>query len=454
MSQPPILDNIPSSPLTADRRAGQDQENGGKRFSKIQPPKFSLFLILACILVAGAALLFFIHIEAVVNGTGSVKSGSGVQTIESQEGGIIESIDIEQGQKVEQNQQLATLSNTAIMAERIEIENELSLLKAKEYRLNQERVSAADLSWPESFNAMPRDLKNDQYDLFMARKIRKDAELQTIQLEIQTLNRELTGARQELGAMEEERRTVKEILDFQMDGERKGWVSRADALRSQNQYAQISRELVKIKTRIPSLISQIEEAEKRTSEAESKQTQQTLDELEEVTLRIRSLEATIQAASDKDDRRVLRAPREGIINAIHTSGVGDVVQPGEPIFDLVPIGQGQIIEARIDPSLRRGLYVGLPAKVTFTALQDLRVAPINAEVIFVAADTRQDPEGRPYYEVHVQTKEPNVALPNGGEARIEPGMQASVSIIVGEHSLADFLLRPIEWTAQNAFRER
>jgi hypothetical protein len=33
-------------------------------------------------------------------------------------------------------------------------------------------------------------------------------------------------------------------------------------------------------------------------------------------------------------------------------------------------------------------------------------------------------------------------------------MQAAVYVVVGSHTLADFLLRPLEWAAQNAFRER
>ncbi|PZO82081.1 MAG: hypothetical protein DI626_10370 [Micavibrio aeruginosavorus] len=448
------MDNNQNIPPLSAKKPDTAKTHGSNSFGHIQPPKFSLFFILICVFVIGAGLLFVIDVEAVVNGHGSVKTGSGVQPIETQEGGIIESVSVKQGDKVEEGQSLATLSNSTVMAERVEIENELMLLKAKEFRLNIERANGDTLIWPENLSDMPQALKDDQYDLFMAKKLRKDSELQIIDFEVQTLNKQLTGAKAELSAMEEERRTVKEILDFQLEGQAQGWVSKADALRSQNQYAQINRELVKIKTQIPSLTSQIQEAEKKRQTAQSKQAQEALDELEEVTLRIRTLEASIQAASDKDERRILRAPRAGIINAIHVTGPGDVVQPGEPVFDLVPVDQGLVVEARVDPSLRRGLYVGLPAKVTFTALQDLRVAPVDAKVVFVAADTRSDPDGKPYYEVHVQTKDASVEIPGGQKTVIEPGMQANVSIVVGSHTLADFLLRPLEWAARNAFRER
>ncbi len=445
--------NMTRPPLSA-AKPGTGEPSASRDFGKIKPPKFSLFFIMICIFLLGVALLFTIEVEAVINGQGSVKTGSGVQPIETLEGGIIESVAIKQGERVAEGQALATLSNSTVLAQRIEIENELALLRTKEFRLNVERANGNELVWPDKFKDLPQDLKDDQYDLFLAKKLRKDSELQIIGYEVQTLNRELTGAKAELAAMEEERRTVKEILDFQLDGQAKGWVSKADALRSQNQYAQINRELVKLKTRVPSLTSQIQEAEKKRQTTESKQAQDALDELEEVTTRIRSLEASVQAASDKDERRILRAPRAGIINAIHVTGPGDVVQPGEPVFDLVPVDQGLIVEARIDPSLRRGLYVGLPAKVSFTALQDLRVAPIDAKVVFVAADTRTDPEGKPYYEVHVQTEGATINLPNGQKTVIEPGMQASISVVVGAHTLADFLLRPLEWAARNAFRER
>lgn len=424
------------------------------KMERVEPPSGTLFIALSLGFAVLVMLLFFIEVEAVVTGEGAVETESGIQPIETQEGGIIDTVSVVQGQRVEANQEIAVISNTTILAARIDIQNELDLLRVKEYRLGVERAGGRDFRWPDNLKDLPEMLRGDQYDLFVARQQSQNAALQAIALEIESLQKELTGAENELGAMQAEHETVKKILDFQMEGFSKGWVSKSDALRSQNQYAQIAREMVKTESRIPTLLAQIEEARKKLHQTRSEQQQQTLDELEEITLRIRSLEASIDAATDKDQRRSLRAPRAGIINTIHVSGPGDVVQPGEPIVDLVPSDQGQIIEARIDPSLRRGLYVGLPAKVTFSALQDLRIPPIDGEVIFVAADTLTDPKGIVYYEIHVRTNNDVLVGARGQTVEIESGMQASVSIVVGSHTLIDFLLRPLYWAVQNAFRER
>lgn len=440
-------DGIP--PLSAER-----PKPDAAPIAPIAPPQTRLVMILSLGFILLLVLMSLIEVEAVVTGEGSVETESGLQTVESQEGGIVASVSVSQGQRVAQGEEIATLSNTTILAERLDIQNELDLLRLKEFRLLRERDNALDFVWPDTLSSIPETIRADQYDLFMARQQRQLSERQTIEYEIETLERDLSGAESELEAMQAEYTTVKNILDFQMDGFAKGWVSKADALRSQNQYAQIARELVKIRTRIPSLTAQIAEARQRFDQTVSEQQQQALDELEEVTLRIRSLEASVQAASDKDQRRILRAPRAGIVNAVHVSGPGDVVQPGEPIIDLVPVDQGQIIHARIDPSQRRGLYVGLPAKASFSALQDLRVAPADAEVVFVAADTQSDQQGNTWYEVHVRTLSDTIAVGPSRTVEIESGMQATVSIVVGSHTLIGFLLRPLSWTMQNAFRER
>ncbi len=420
----------------------------------LKPPHSMLMIVVGVGFAILMALMFSVEVEAVVTGEGAVETESGLQTIESQEGGIVATVAVSQGERVEAGQEIATLSNVSILAERLDIQNELDLLGLKEFRLLQERTGTTAFRWPDVFSDLTESILQDQYDLFLTRRQRQTSESQAITYEIEALKRDLSGAENELEAMQAEYQTVKNILDFQMEGHSKGFVSKADALRTQSQYAQMARELVKTRTRIPTLQAQISEAGQRLEKTLSEQQQQSLDELESVTLRIRSLEALVQAASDKDQRRILRAARAGIINAVHVSGPGDVVQPGEPIVDIVPVDQMQIVHARIDPSLRRGLYVGLPAKVSFTALQDLRAAPVDAEVVFVAADTQKDQQGRTWYEVHVRTHDDAVALPRGGEAAIEPGMQATVSIVVGSHTLVDFLLRPLSWAMQNAFRER
>jgi adhesin transport system membrane fusion protein len=447
-----ILKNLTQN--TQPQQPESDEAEQEIVLEEINEPSALAFVIFSVTLVAVCVTMFFVRVESVISGQGAVEAGLGVQEIKSQEGGILEDLYVRKGEKVTVGQELALLSNSSIIAKVDEIRSELSLLRVKQYRLEQEKKGAKNLVWPDSLADVNSSIKNVQSELFESRTQRFMAELETLRFEIQTLRKELLGARKELSAIDDERKSVKNILDFRRQGYNDGFVGKSEVLQAESQYAQISRELVRTRARIPAIQSQISEKLESLQERTFKHQQSVDDELEEVSLRSLVLNAEVSAASDQDDRRVLRSPIDAIINDVHVIGPGDVVQAAEPILDLVPVNSGLTINAKIDPSLRRGLYTGLPTKVSFTALQDLRAAPMEGKVTFVAADTQTDPEGAIFYEVHIQTTAASLTLPNGESASIEPGMQAMVSIIVGEHSLSDFLLRPFEWVFSNAFRER
>lgn len=439
--------------LPGSRKSAPEEE--AAPLEEIDAPNISVFFLMMLCLSVVCVAVFFIRVEAIVSGTGVVEAGRGLQSIKSQEGGILEKIFVKEGQEVVAGQELALLSNSTILAKRLDVEGELASLKTKVFRLQQEKTGKDRLVWPDDMQgALDSDMLRVQADLFHARKNRYQSELEAIQYEISGLEKELAGARAELVALNDEIAAVQKILEFRREGRASGFVGKADVLQSESQYAQITRERTKIQSRIPALQSQIDEARKRYHEQQSQQQQAILSEEEEVIAKIRSLETETSSVADKDDRRILRSPMAAVVNNIHVRGVGDVISPAEPIIDIVPLDQGLVIKAKIDPSLRRGLYQGLPAKVSFTALQDLRVVPLEGTLNFVAADTQTNQDGQTFYEIHVVTKEDSVVLPGGGSMRIEPGMQASVNIVVGEHSVADFLLSPLEWVMDNAFRQR
>lgn len=433
----------------------QKPEDDAVTLAPIKAPRVSVFFLVVLLFVVGAVSVFFLSVEAVINGTGVVESGRGIQSIKSQEGGILNALYVREGQTVEAGTELALLSNVAILARRTGVEGDLHTLRAKAHRLELEKQGITTLKWPQELEqSIPAEIRQIQADLFATRNRRFTAELSAIKQEIATLNGELSSVHRELSALAAERDTVQSLLNFRREGQASGFVSRADVLQAESQYAQISREQARLSGRIPTLRSQIAETNKRLQERESQQRQAILDEADENQTKLRAAEAEISAATDRDERRVLRSPVDAVINTIHVRGVGDVVSPAEPIIDILPLGQGLIVKAKIDPAQRRGLYENLPAKVSFTALQDLRVAPMDGTVIFVAPDIQTENDGRSYYEIHIQTEADAIPLPQGGTQRIEPGMQATVSIIVGEHSVADFLLSPFEWIINNAFRQR
>ena len=161
----------------------------------------------------------------------------------------------------------------------------------------------------------------------------------------------------------------------------------------------------------------------------------------------------VQAASDRLDRTRIRAPVAGEVVDLKLRTVGGVVNPGEPLMDLVPRDQPLVIEARVSPRDIDVVHPGLKADVHLTAFHTRYLARVQGEVRQVSADRLTDPKtGEPYYtaQIYVDMAEIQKKTP---EVKLSPGMPAEAMIITGERTAFEYLIQPIRNTFRRSLRE-
>lgn len=129
-----------------------------------------------------------------------------------------------------------------------------------------------------------------------------------------------------------------------------------------------------------------------------------------------------------------------------------MVKPGSNLAKIVPVDDSLVLETRILPSDIGFIYAGLKAKVKFTAYDFAIYGGLDGEVEQVSADTITDEEGNSYYLARIRTDK-NYLGDDSSPLLLMPGMMASVDIIVGKHTVLDYLLKPILKTKQLALRE-
>lgn len=433
-----------------DSKTSQDDE----RVIQLSRPGIILFWLMAGFVIAVVFFLSTFEVETVISGQGAVEPGAGIKPIESREGGIIEKIFVKEGDKMEEGDPLVRVANINVSSKHQEITSEISVIKAKRDRLQAELRGDDRVQWSEGAREAGESVISDQKDLFDTRRSKREAELESIRHERQGLKEDLNSARRELDALDQEMNITRQLVQLRKKGYQKKWASEVDLLTAKSNLAAQKRRYTNLQGKIASLKEQVEEAQQRFQQKRQNQRQETLDALEEVTLRLRKLKASMDAASEKEDRRVLRAPAAGTVNRIHVNAGMDVVEPGERIIDIVPKGVGLTVEGRINPSNRSGLYVDLPAKVDFTALRDKRIGPVEARVTFVGADTQEDKDGNTFYKIRVKTEKNVYHNPKGEEVIIGPGMVGRINVIVGEHTIGSYLMRPIIYVFRQSFNER
>lgn len=80
-----------------------------------------------------------------------------------------------------------------------------------------------------------------------------------------------------------------------------------------------------------------------------------------------ALEPIVQQRQDQLRRTEILSPVRGRVNTVLINTRGGVIQPGEPIMEVIPVEERLLVEAKIKPRDVAFLVPGMPAKVKITA---------------------------------------------------------------------------------------
>ena len=158
-----------------------------------------------------------------------------------------------------------------------------------------------------------------------------------------------------------------------------------------------------------------------------------------------ALEPIVQQRQDQLRRTEILSPVRGRVNTVLINTRGGVIQPGEPIMEVIPVEDQLLIEARIKPRDVAFLVPGMPTKVKITAYDYSIYGYLTGTLEQISADTifEETAQGKEfYYEVLIKTdgsqlKRRDEILP------IIPGMVAEVDILSGKRTVLNYLLRPL-----------
>ncbi len=122
------------------------------------------------------------------------------------------------------------------------------------------------------------------------------------------------------------------------------------------------------------------------------------------------------------------------------------------LYQLDPLEDTLLVEARVRPSDIGFVLPNMPAKVKITAYDYTDYGSMDAVVVDISPDTIVDEKGESYYQIRVRT-EKNFLGTEEKPLNIKPGMVAQVDIISGDRSILEYLLKPILRANQKALRE-
>ncbi len=395
----------------------------------------------------------FAVLDEVVRGSGRVIPSSQVQVVQNLEGGIVEAIDVAEGDTVEQGQVLLHIDDTRFDASLRESRaRELGLL-AKSVRLKAEAEGQEELpELPAEIGEALPNVAHDERQLHAQRRSQLAAGKQVLAEQVAQKRRaidEWLSKQKHVGRSlklaEKELKLTRPLRD-------QGAVSDVEILRLEREVNELRGDLAQARLTVPRLEAELAEVQQRMRELELGFRQEARAEYSEVVAELNAMAAGNVALEDRVVRTQVRAPIRGVVKKLLVNTVGGVVQPGMDLVELVPLEDSLVVEAKLKPKDIAFLRPGLPATVKLTAYDFAIYGGLAARLEQISADTFVEEGEEPYYQVRVRTERP--ALIRAGRSHaIIPGMTAEVDILVGKKSVLDYLLKPLLRAQASALRE-
>ena len=352
-------------------------------------------------------------VDEVTHAEGRVIPSAKMQVLQNMEGGIVQKINVKQGDLVQAGQVLMNLSSTQFGSEFEGRKQQVLSLMAKEARLLAEVEEKALVFSPE-FTEMARQYVNIENAEFVNRRMRLSADLAV-------LENQYRGA---LAEVEIIRRLVERGLEPQL-------------------------ELIRTQARVDEARTKID-AMRRQAKSEAS------GELAKVSLELQPMRKQLPALADKVERTYVKAPMKGVVNRVLVTTIGGVLRPGEPLMEIVPSDDVLVVEAQVRPQDIGFVKLGQSANVKVTAYDYSIFGSMMGRVTQISADAvSKEERGQTnyYYIARVETST-SVMNSLGKKLPIIPGMQAQVDIITGNKTVLNYLLKPLIGVKENAFRER
>ncbi len=401
---------------------------------------FTIFLLWA----------YFSEIDEVVKGTGKVVPSSQTQIIQNLEGGIISNITVKEGQRVNKGDIIYTLSNAFFSADTVTKEIDLLTFRAILIRLDALINEKTEIEFPnELIEKIPDIIQNetkifyeevennnskvaiaqDQYN-------QRDYKLRETKIRYNNLNIELNLAIENM-----------KILDELL---KKKVASKKEYIAELAKKQEIVTKIEETRNSIPILQEEIEEAKKRINTVRSEIRTKYLNKYSEVKTEINKLVEKNKANADREMRKSVISPVNGVVNKLYFYTEGGIVKPGDKMAEITPLEDSLTIEAKIKSSDRAFIWEGQNVSVEVTAYDYSKYGLLDGKLIFISPDSFEDRSGSIYYMAKIKA-DVNQFAP---DLPILPGMVANVNILTGKKTILQYIIKPLKDIGKNALVEQ
>lgn len=406
--------------------------------------------------ILGFVVLFFIwsglsKVEMLVRGQGQVVPTSEVQVVQSLEGGILQELLTAEGERVSKGQILLKISDVMFSSEKGGAEAQSIGLRAKKARLESE-ARGQNFVMPDDIITKAPQIAANEKALYASRQQELQNALEMIGSKVASATAQIAETRAQINRLSSSAGLLGQELKITRDMVAQRAVPKVEEIRLQRELGDVQGQLRANQEKITGLEAELDSAKKERGDQEDKFRTQALGELNEVETQISRLDESLKSIGDRVSRAEIRSPVDGIVNKIAVKTIGGVIEPAQPLIEVVPIGSELKVIARVIPSDIAFLKVGQPVNVKITAYDPQRYGSLSGKLVRIGAGSVNDRDGNIFFEIEVRTDR-NFMGHADNPLPITPGMVAQIEVVTGKRTILEYLLKPFLQAKDRALTE-
>ncbi len=408
-----------------------------------------IWLISIALFIVWASLA---DIDEITRGEGKVVPYGQNQIIQNLEGGIVESILVNEGGLVHAGQVILKINNVLSTSTSQTNKMKFKELSAKKLRLEAE-ANLLDFNTIETDDAELKSQIELSLKLFNSNKIEFMAKDNSLLQQINQKKQEYTEAKAKIESLKKSLGYVNEEIAMTAPMVQQGIKSKVDFLKLKREANNVEKDMEAAKLSLPRLESAIDEYKSKRDESTQLFINNAKKELNDVTAELSRLQTQQVAFSDQVSRTMVTSPVDGIVQKLYVNTIGGVIKPGADLVEIVPTSKKLFLEVKIKPSDIAFIHSGAEAKVKFSAYDFAIHGGLNGKVVSISPDTITDKNENTFYLIHIETDK-NYLGKKEHPLYIIPGMTVNVDIVTGHKTVMGYILKPILKSKQYVFTER
>lgn len=417
-------------------------------------PKTAKIVILTIVgfLTTSIWLASVTAVPEVTRASGELKPMGGYRRVQSSEAGVVFDVFVTEGEVVEKNQVLAVLRSGTLgdlirdTEEEIRSsEDELSNLKGIVETLNN---STAPIS------AAVEKLRIDGL-MYAASRLRIFESQQSIQDQIARQLEQTLLVQEETSILTRKRIDARKLRLARVQTlKSKGLITIKELDEQRDSLDELRATQIEVDVRLSQTKKELNSARSLVDQDRLNLRSSLLTEIFKLEQKTDALSVRLNALIERSGNLKVRAPETGIIQAVAFPNFGELVAPGETIFELLPTTARLMAEIEFDPVDIGHIFLGDAVSLKMDTFDARRYGQVSGKIHSFSPSLVLDPAtAREFFRATVSLEQETIG--SGKWKRVlKAGMAATAEVVTGERTAIAYLIKPVSRSLDKAFGER